>query len=308
MLAPLTGQAQQAAGKLRIGTANPQPRTAPQWQAFLARLAELGYREGDNLVFDHVQVTEARDWETAFRDVVARRPDIVIAAGPEAGLTAATAIAGALPIVMIAVDYDPVLTGHVKSLSRPGGTITGVYSQLDELVGKRLEILKEAFPGGNVVTAFRDRASADQRQALQAGTQRLGMQLRSVDFDEQPYDYERAVADTPRDTFLYCASSPFFFRDRAKLAELAIRHRLVAMYGLREFVAAGGLLSYGPSITGMFALAAGYVANIARGARPADMPIEQPTRFELVVNLRTAETLGLKLPATLLARADEQIE
>ncbi|MBL6616258.1 MAG: ABC transporter substrate-binding protein [Reyranella sp.] len=308
-LSPLMARAQ-SGRTLRVGTANAQPRAAPQWQAFLARMAELGYREGDNLTYDHVQIPNPQAWEASYREVIARKPDIVVASGPENSLKAAIATAGKLPIVMIAVDFDPVAKGYVKSLSRPGANATGVYFQSVELVGKRLDILRTAFPNITTMMAFWDPSSVDHWQAVQADAPRFGLRVTGVEFRQQPYDYDRAVADTTAGTssFLYCGASPFFFLDRQRLAQFAIQHRLVAMYDLREFVVAGSLMSYGPSLTAMFALAANYVDRIAKGARPSDTPIEQPTKFELVLNLKTANAMGLVLPPTLLARADEQIE
>ena len=139
-------RAQQAPKTLRVGTANVQPRTAPQWVAFIQRMAELGYREGDNFIYDHIQIPNADAWEASYRTIVAQKPDIVLGSGPERSLHAALAAADGLPVVMIAVDYDPVVKGYVRSLSRPSGNVTGVYFQNVELVGKRLALVKETFP------------------------------------------------------------------------------------------------------------------------------------------------------------------
>jgi putative ABC transport system substrate-binding protein len=306
---PFAGHAQQATKALRVGTANAQPRTAPQWIAFVQRMAELGYKEGENFIYDHVQIQNAEGWETGYRAIVAQKPDIVLAAGPESSLKAALAAAGGLPLVMIAVDYDPLAKGYVQSLSRPSGSITGVYFQNVELVGKRLELLKQAFPHIATMTVFWDKSSADHWAALQAVAPRFGVQLNGIEFAERPYDYERAIAGVAAsDNFFYAGGSPFFFLDRARLAELAIKHRMAMVCELREQVVAGGLISYGPSLTAMFALAAKYVDRIAKGAKPADLPVEQPTKFELVTNLKTAKAIGIDLPAALLTRADEVIE
>jgi putative tryptophan/tyrosine transport system substrate-binding protein len=306
---PLAGHAQQATRTLRVGTANAQPRTAPQWIAFMQRMAELGYREGENFTYDHVQIQNAEGWETGYRAIVAQKPDIVLAAGPEISLKAALAAADGLPVVMIAVDYDPLAKGYVQSLSRPSGSITGVYFQNVELVGKRLELLKQTFPDVTTMTVFWDKSSADHWAALQAVAPRFGMQLNGTEFRDRPYDYERAIANaTAGGNFLYAGGSPFFFLDRMRLAEFAIRHRMALLCELRELVAAGGLISYGPSLTAMFALAAKYVDRIAKGTKPADLPIEQPTKFELVTNLKTAKAIGIDFPADLLTRADEVIE
>jgi putative ABC transport system substrate-binding protein len=305
---PLAVHAQQAAKTLRVGTANVQPRTAPQWMAFVQRMAELGYREGENFAYDHIQIQNAEAWEAGYRAIVAQKPDIVLAAGSEGSLKAALAAADRLPIVMIAVDYDPLAKGYVQSLSRPSGRITGVYFQNVELVGKRLELVKQAFPNMTTLAVFWDKSSADHWAALQAVAPQFGVQLNGIEFHERPYDYERAIANAAAGDFLYAGGSPFFFLDRTRLAEFAIQQQMAMVCELRELVTAGGLISYGPSITAMFALAAKYVDRLAKGAKSADLPIEQPTRFELAINLKTAKAIGIDLPTALLIRADEVIE
>jgi ABC transporter substrate binding protein len=159
-------------------------------------------------------------------------------------------------------------------------------------------------------TVLWDRISADQWNAAQSAAPALGLRLVGIELREQPYDYEQALAQGQSDQRrnLFVMSSPFFFRDRTQLADLALRHRMTSMFAFREWVDAGGLLSYGPSITGMFRSAADYVDRIARGAKPADLPIEQPTKFELVLNLKTARAIGIELPTPILLRADEVIE
>jgi putative tryptophan/tyrosine transport system substrate-binding protein len=305
---PTAARAQRAT-TLRVGTANVQPRTAPQWVAFVERMAELGYKEGDNFIYDHIQIPGPDAWEASYRTIVAQKPDIVLGSGPERSLNAALAAADGLPVVMIAVDYDPLAKGYVRSLSRPSGNVTGVYFQNVELVGKRLEIVKEAFPHVTTMTVFWDKASADHWTALQAVAPRSGIKLTGVEFHERPYDYDRAFAEAaPRGNFFYAGGSPFFFLDRTRLSELAIKHHMASIGELREHVAAGSLMSYGPSLTAMFALAANYVDRIAKGAKPADLPVEQPTKFELLINLKTAKALSLEFPASLIARADEVIE
>jgi ABC-type uncharacterized transport system substrate-binding protein len=305
---PLAARAQQS-GVLRVGTANVQARSSPQWTAFERRMAELGYVEGRNLAFDHMQIPSSGAWEASYRELAARKPDIVVAAGPESSLKAALAAVETLPIVMIAVDYDPVAHGYVRSLARPSGNVTGVYFQAHELAGKRLSLLKDAFPDMTTVTVLWDRPSADHWAGLQAAAPRLGVQLIGIEFRERPYDYEREIAKLPPDSRKFLlAVGPFFFLDRELLVELALRHRMVSMFNSRELIAAGGLISYGPSLTGMFALAATYVDRIAKGARPGDLPIQQPTKFELLFNLRTAKALGVTIPERLLAIADEVIE
>jgi putative ABC transport system substrate-binding protein len=266
--------------------------------------------EGKNFTYDHVQIPSTEAWESVYREVVARRPDIVVAAGPELSLKSALAAVDKLPVVMIAVDYDPIARGYITSLARPTGNITGVYFQTTELAGKRLQLLKEVFPDMAGATVFWDRALADHWAAAQAAAPQLGVRLTGVEFREQPYDYDRAIADVAPDNrkVLIATGSPFFFLDRKRLAEFALRHRIVSLLGTRDSVAAGGLMSYGPPPTEMFALAADYVDRIAKGAKPTDLPIQQPTKFELIINLKTAKALGLDVPTLLQQRADEVIE
>ena len=295
---------------LRVGTANVQPRSSPNWVAFERRMSELGYVEGRNFIYDHVQIPHSDSWEVLYREVVARKPDIVIASGPEASLKAARAAAGTLPIVMIAVDYDPIARGHVASLAKPDGTVSGVYFQNAELASKHLQLVKEMLPDIATVAVFWDKPSADYWTALQTAAPKYGVRLAGVEFAQRPYDYASALtALSPDDRrFLIAQSSPFFFLDRVVLADAAIRNRTALMIQLREGVAAGGLMAYGAGVAEMWSLAADYVDRIAKGVKPADLPVQQPTKFELVLNLKTAKALGLDLPAVLIARADEVIE
>jgi ABC-type uncharacterized transport system substrate-binding protein len=214
------------------------------------------------------------------------------------------------PIVMVAIDYDPIALGFAKSLARPSGNITGLFLQQIELTTKRLEILKSAFPDTQAVTVFYDRTAIDQWQAAQSVAATLGLRLAGVDLGEPPFDYDKALAQAPPDYRgnVFVVASGFFLRDRERLADFALRNRVVSMFWSREPVDAGGLMSYGPSLTVMYRRAAEYVDRIARGARPADLPIEQPTKFELVINLRTAKALGITISPNLMVQADETIE
>lgn len=300
----------QSAKVLRVGAANAQPRTAPQWVAFVQRMRELGYVEDKNFTFDHKQIASPDLWEAGYREAVARKPDIIIAAGPAQSLSSALAATRALPIVMIAIDYDPIALGFVASLARPGGNITGVHVQRVELTAKRLQLLKSTFPDMDAAIVFWDRHSADQWEAARSAARQLGVQLTGVEFRERPYDYDSSVAGLPSGSrrFLFVLGSPFFFLDRTALGQFALRHRMVSSFVVRDFVAEGALMSYGVSLPGMWELAAQYVDRIARGAKAGDLPIQQPTKFELAVNLRTANAIGVELPSDLLVRADDIIE
>jgi ABC-type uncharacterized transport system substrate-binding protein len=307
---PLAARAQQPEKMLRIGTANVQPRSAPQWVAFERRMSELGYVEGKNFNYDHVQISGTDAWEAGYRQVVERNPDIIVAAGPELSLKSALTAADKLPIVMIAVDYDPIGRGYVTSLARPTGNVTGIYFQNVELAGKHLQLMKQAFPDVTTAIVFWDRLSADYWAALQAAAPPLAVRLIEIEFRERPYDYESAIAGVASNDlkFLFAVASPFFFLDRAALAEFALRHRLASFQTASSAVEAGSLMSYGANLSDMWVRAASYVDKIAKGISPADLPIEQPTKFELIINAKTARALGVTIPPGVLAIADEVIE
>jgi putative ABC transport system substrate-binding protein len=308
---PLTARAQQAAKKmLRVGTVSALQQSSPTWTAFMRRMAELGYQEGKTFVFDLVSAASEEEYETNYRTLAEREPDIIVATGPESALKSALAVTRTLPIVMIAIDYDPFARGYVTNLARPSGNVTGVVFQQIELAAKRIQLIKDAFPDRPAATMFWDRLSADQWQAAGRAAATFGLQLSGIELRELPYDYDAALDRAPLDHrgMLIVPTSPFFFRDRARLADFALRHRILSMFVFREWVDAGGLLCYGPSITALFGRAAEFVDRIARGAKPADLPIEQPTKFEMVVNLKTAKAIGIDLPTAILLRADEVIE
>jgi len=305
---PLVVRAQQPAkGMLRVGTVSALQQSSPQWVTFMRRMAELGYQEGKTFAFDFVQTD---DYESGYRILAGHKPDIILATGPEIALKSALAASRTLPIVMIAIDYDPFARGYVTSLARPSGNVTGVFFQQTELSAKRIQLIRDAFPNTSAASMFWDQLSADQWQAAQNAAATLGLGLFGIELREQPYDYDRALREAPPDHcgMLIVATSPFFFRDRARIADLALRHRIASIFVFREWVEAGGLLSYGPSIVAQFVRVAEFVDRLARGAKPADLPIEQPTKFELVINLKTAKAIGIGLSTAILLRADEVIE
>ena len=308
---PFAARAQQPR-MLRIGSVSSiNPRSAFFWVAFDQRMRELGYIEGQNLAVEFINLNGRIDrYGEETKELVRRNVDIIIAPGNELALKSALAATDTLPIVITAVDYDPLALNYVTSLARPGRNVTGVFFQQIELALKRLELTRETFPEMRAATVLWDRISADQWKALQGAVATLGMQLTGIEVRERPFDYEQALARVPPDHrgALLASMSPVFYQDREPVIDAAARHRMPSMFGFREFVEAGGLVSYGPSLAGMYRRAADYVDRIARGAKPADLPIEQPTKFELILNLKTARTIGVTLPTSILLRADEVIE
>jgi len=243
-------------------------------------------------------------------ELVGRGVDTIFAGEPELAVKLAVTATKTVPVVMIANDYDPVARGYVASLARPGGNVTGVFLQQIELTPKRLEFLTEAVPGMARVVVLWDRYSADQFEAAREAARSLKIPLDGIECTDPPYDYERALAGVEgghRDALLLITSQVFFV-DRQRLAAVALDHRLPSIFAFRQWVDEGGLMSYGARLTDMGRLAADYVDRIAKGAKPADLPVQQPTRFELVVNLKTAKELGLTIPPLILARADDVIE
>jgi putative ABC transport system substrate-binding protein len=307
-----SGSAQSVPKTLRVGIVSlANQRNAMPFTAIEGRFHELGYVEGRNFTLDFINLNgRVEGFGEAMKTLVARKAQVLVAFGPEVALKAAMAATSEIPIVMVAIDYDPLALGYVKSLSRPEGNITGVFLQQIELAEKRLELLKEAFPDLTAATMFWDGPSAPQWQASQKAARSLGLDLAGIEFTAPPYDYDAALAKAPADhqRLLVVCNSPVLFRDRILLAEVALRNRMASMFAWREWVEDGGLLSYGPSFAEITRRTADYVDRLARGAKPADLPVEQPTRFELVVNLKTAKALGLTIPPSILARADEVIE
>jgi len=284
----------------------------PGIRALEQQLRALGWEEGRNLQIDYVQF-DSNDPERTLAlamELVGRGVNAIYAAGPEVALKSAVTATKAVPIIMQAVDYDPLARGYIASLARPGGNVTGVFFQQIELTPKRLEFLTQTVPELARVVVLWDRISADQYEAAREAARSLKIRLDGIECTDPPYDYERVLAGIRgehRDALLQL-TSPVFWQDRERFPAVALAHRLPSMFALRQWVDAGGLMSYGVSLTGMNRLAADYVDRIAKGAKPADLPVQQPTKFELVVNLKTAKALGLTIPPSILARADEVIE
>jgi ABC-type uncharacterized transport system substrate-binding protein len=236
---------------------------------------------------------------------------LIVATGPEASLRAAVGVSGTIPIVMIAINFDPIARGYVASLARPGGHITGVVFQQLELAQKQVEVLAQANPGKTRVAIFFDEAqTGDQFRAAERTAQSLSLEVHGVKLESPTHDFDAAFrsAAMAGAQMALILSGPAFVTHRSRIAELAIQHRLPTMFIVKHYVVAGGLMSYGVDFVPMWSRAADYVAKILKGAKPADLPVEQATKFEMVVNLRTAKAIGIELPTSILLRADEVIE
>lgn len=286
-------------------------RAEPWNTVFVQRLRELGFVEGHNLVID-MRGAEGRVERLPglAADLVRQHCDVLVAPGTEAVLVALEQASRNTPIVAVAVDYDPEATGHIASLGHPGGRITGVSAVQSLLPAKRVELLKELLPTIRRIAVFSDTASTGQLEVARASAKSLGVELLTVEFGRGPYNYESAVAKAKRDKAeaLLVLGSANFVPARPLITELALKHRLPSIFHHSVWADAGGLVSYGPSFSDVFGRAAEQISRILRGAKPADMPVEQPTKFELVINLRSAKTLAITIPQSLLLRADRLIE
>ena len=315
LAAPLAAEAQQAAKVARIGFLSIKVSANPHMQeAFLEGLRDLGYVEGHNLVIEYRDAEGKSERLPALAaELVARKVDIIVAPSTPAAL-AAKQVTKTIPIIF-AQAGDPVTSGLVTSLARPGGNVTGLSNLAPELVGKCLELLKQAVPEVSRVAvlwqpgAIGERTEKDRLKRAEVAARALGVQLQVVEA-RGPADFDRAFSDMTRARAgaLTALPSAMFVSERRRLVGLAATNRLPAVYNAREFVDAGGLMSYGPNVADMFRRAATYVDKILKGTKPADLPVEQPTKFELVINLKTAKALGLTIPQSVLARADEVVE
>ena len=292
----------------QIGIVAGTPRSSPERVAFEDRLRELGYVEGRNLTIDFFHEDDLDRLAAAVGEMARRRVDVLLIGGQDELIKAAVTTARSVPVVTTAVDSDPLAKGYIASLSRPGGNLTGLVFQQFELMAKRVDLLTQAVPRISRIVLLYDTAGVAQAEAAKRSAAALGIPIEPVKLRDVPYDYEHALAETDgaHGDALMVTSSPF--GRAAPGAEAALRHRLPSIGTNRRSAELGYLMSYGPDNSDMFRLAADYVDKILRGAKPADLPVEQPTKFELVINLKTAKALGLTVPPSILARADEVIE
>jgi len=306
----------QPGGKVRIiGFFGPPPTAGGLLQAFQQSLRDLGYVEGQNIRIEYRYTDVALGGHADLfpklaGELVALSPDVLVVSVTEAAVAAKDATS-TIPIVMVNVP-DPMSAGLVASLARPGGNVTGLSRQTRDIVGKNLQILTEILPRARRIGALvspksplKSQVVADAKEAARS----LGIDLMIVEA-ETPSDTERAFLSMKSDqvTAVLVVGGAGFYLNRIEIASQALSNRLPAMFQNREFVEVGGLVSYAPNTVANYRRAAVFVDKILKGARPADLPVEQPTQLELVINLKTAKALGLTIPPSLLLRADQVIE
>ena len=314
LAAPLAAEAQQAGKVFRIGYLSAPTRESVEGVlgAFLRALHELGWIEGQNVVIEYRWAEgDLERLPRLAEDLVRHNVDVIVAPAASAALAAKHATS-TIPIVMI-FPNDPVGQGLVSSLRQPGGNVTGTTNTpISDMLGKRLQILKEAVPSATrmaIVYDPTDQAFSPATKGLEDAARSLGIQLQYVEA-RGPEDFDGAFAAMVRqrtDAILIAGGTTFLI-NRKRFNELALKRRLPTMFSVREGVEAGGLVAYGTNMTDFVGRSAAYVDKILKGAKPSDLAVEQPTKFELVINLKTAKALGLKIPQSVLARADEMIQ
>ncbi len=305
-------QAQTARSLPTIGIlASGQPRTAAPYPALERALRAVGLVDGQTMRIEF-RMAEGRIERLPGLavELVRANVDVIVAGGNLASVEAARRASDTIPIVMIAVDFDPIAAGVVSSLSRPGGNVTGVFIRQIELTAKRLELLKEIAPKATRIVMLSDPFGAEQLKAAESAAQTLGLRIQPVEFRTLPYAYATAIANAVKDGAgaALVAITPVMFRERAQIAQIAARQRIPTMFALPEFADAGGLIAYGASLDDTFASAAPYIEKIIKGVKPTDLPIEQPRSFDLVVNTKTAQAMGLTVPPAILLQANRVIE
>jgi putative ABC transport system substrate-binding protein len=309
LVAPLAAGAQPAATP-RVGfLSNGSPPGGKPQEAFVQGLRERGWIDGQTVTIEYRWAEGNPDRLPALVAELIRARVAVIALSGTPAIRAARATTSTIPLVFVSL-ADPIRLGFVASLARPGGNATGLASQFEELVTKQLELLKETVPRLSRVAVLHhtQTAPAVVREAETAAS-RLGLKAHTLRLAGAA-EFESVLGTVRSEGVeaIHVMPSPFFNANRRRLIELAAKHRLPAVYEFKDFVEDGGLMSYGPSITEMFRGLAGYVDRILRGARPSDLPVERATKFELALNLKTARALGLTIPQSVLARADDVIQ
>ena len=314
---PLAARAQQPGKPVRIGFLGASlnaPATAGLFQQFLDELRDGGFSEGQNLIVEHRRVDDPRGTFVAAAELMRLQVDLIVAQGPEVALQAVVGASRSIPIVLQAINYDPVERGYVASLARPGGNITGVSVEAGlEIWGKRLQVLREGIPTASKVGFLGSRqiwdlpqVAATREAAAQVGITLLGPPLESL----QEEEYRRVVGAMARERVegMIVGDQLEHVTYRRLIVNLAENARLPTVFPYREQFEVGALMAYGPSLADVYRRLAGYIDQILKGARPGELPIYLASKFELLVNQKAARALGLTLPTSLLVRADEVIE
>jgi putative ABC transport system substrate-binding protein len=306
-----SASAQQQARIPKVGWLGVRPAASDTGrESFLRELRKIGYVEGKNIAIEYRSADDKLDRLPAQAEELVRlKVDVILASTTPAAVAAKNATR-TIPIVFYG-GFDPVVLGLVDSLARPGGNVTGFSSIASVLAGKRLELLMETVPKLSRVAVLWDPhnpGSAQQWKESQLPARELGLQLHSIEVSSaDKFEAAFKEATKARSAAVAVMASPFFYTNQKQIAELAVKNRLPVIYPREEFVAAGGLMSYGSDRTESLRRAAVFVDKILKGTKPADIPVEQPTKFELVINLKTAKQIGLTIPPNVLARADRVI-
>ncbi len=312
---PLPANAQQAGKVYRIGyvrSGSSPPTTSPAYMGFLKGMRELGYVEGQNLVIEYRSAKRKPErFPKIAAELVRLKVDVIVTSPSPSAIHAAKQATRTIPIVMSGVNVDPVKAGFIDSLARPGGNITGLTQLASQLHAKRLELLKEAFPRiSRVAIIWRPQDQKQSMKEVEAAGQALGIQIQSVVVQRRLSDLESAFSaiSQERSDGLLVGPASVVNRYQGRIREFTAKRELPTIYAQSRFAKAGGLMSYGVKISDLFRRAAIYVDKILKGAKPGDLPIEQPTKFELVINLKTAKQLGLTIPPEMLYRATKVIK
>jgi putative ABC transport system substrate-binding protein len=308
-VAPSLGEAQQTTKVPRIGFLRSGPPPQAFVEGFRQGLRELGYVEGQNIIVEY-RIADKGESQLADlgSELLGLKVNVILASATPAAL-AAKDLTRTVPIVFAAV-LDPIDSGLVNGLSRPGGNVTGTSFMSIDLATKRVELLKEIVPQLSRLAVLGNLAHpsyASQIRAIESGARSLGVQVESIGV-RSANDFGTAFRTAQKAQVLIQLDDVLFTSHRSSLTELAVANRLPAVYGFREHVEAGGLMSYGPNFRELYRRAAVFVDKILKGAKPADLPVEQPTKFELMINLKTAKALGITIPDAVLLRADEVLQ
>jgi putative ABC transport system substrate-binding protein len=311
-IASLTAEAQTAAKTSRIGIlgVTPRERVLVLYDAFRQGLSQLGYTEGQQVTFvdQHADGAPSRLPALA-AELIRTMPDVIFARGP-AAVAAAAQATRTIPIVAVDLESDPIALGYARSLARPGGNVTGVFLDLPELSAKQLQLIQEVIPGLSRLALLGDpTGNAAQFRAAERAAQALGVQTQKVELrSEAELDGGLEAVQRSRAGAVLIFSSPIVFANGARIATRAREARLPTVSLFTEFTELGGLLTYGPSLRDSFRRCGVYVGRILGGAKPAELPIERPEKFELVINVKTATALGLTIPPSLMLRADHIVK